>query len=63
MNVPKNFEKSNINLKRWSEIQVPGECQMQGYAIKHDKPFVYKKEIGIPAYFENKDIVLCFDGV
>jgi len=63
MNVPESFEKSNTNLKQWSDIQVPGECQMQGFAIKHDKPFVYKKEIEIPAYFESKDIILCFDGV
>ena len=33
----------------WKEINVPGECMMQGFPIRHDKPFVYAKELFIPA--------------
>jgi len=47
----------------WKNIQVPGECMMQGFPIKHDKPFVYKKQIEIPADYEGKKTMLQFDGV
>ncbi len=58
----------NINLKRsdslkWNDIEVPGECMMQGYPIKHDEPFTYMKEITIPADFKNKMVKLRFEGV
>lgn len=49
--------------KDWKDIQVPGECMMQGCPIEHDKPFVYKKEFEIPADFEKKMIKLRFEGV
>lgn len=48
---------------KWTTIKVPGEVAMQGYAIKHDKPFVYKKEFVIPADYSNRNIILRFDGV
>ena len=57
------FENNDMNMEGWHDIQVPGECQMQGFAIKHDKPFVYNKEFEVPAHFINQDIFLCFDGV
>ena len=58
----KDFQK-NDHFEEWDDIQVPGECMMQGFAIKHDIPFVYKKSILIPADFINKKILLQFDGV
>ena len=47
----------------WKEIQVPGECMMQGLPIKHNEPFAYKKMFEIPADFKNKVIKLRFEGV
>ncbi len=47
----------------WKDIQVPGECMMQGFSIKHDQVFVYKKSIDIPDDYNGKLIVLQFDGV
>ena len=47
----------------WSDIQVPGEVAMQGYAIEHDKPFFYRKKLVVPSNYEGKRIVLRFDGV
>ncbi len=48
---------------QWKDLEVPGECMMQGVPIKHDQPFVYKKSIDIPGDFEDKIIMLQFDGV
>lgn len=49
--------------KGWKDIQVPGECAMQGFAIEHDKPVLYRKSVHIPADFAGKDVILRFDGV
>lgn len=57
------FWKIDILNEEWKDIQVPGECMMQGYQIKHDIPFVYKKRIDVPTDFLNKTIFLQFDGV
>lgn len=48
---------------RWTTIKVPGEVAMQGFAIEHDKPFMYKKTFTVPADYNGKRIVLRFDGV
>lgn len=48
---------------RWTTIRVPGEVAMQGFAIKHDEPFFYKKEFEVPADYAGKCLILRFDGV
>lgn len=48
---------------RWTSIRVPGEAAMQGYAIRHDRPFFYKKELTVPAGFAGHRTILRFDGV
>lgn len=48
---------------KWSSISVPGEAAMQGYAIEHDKPFIYRKSVAVPADYAGKRIMLRFDGV
>lgn len=48
---------------KWTTIQVPGEVAMQGYAIEHDKPFMYRKSFTVPADYAGKRVVLRFDGV
>lgn len=47
----------------WNVIQVPGEAAMQGYAIRHDEPFVYKRTFTVPADYAGKRVILRFDGV
>jgi len=47
----------------WKPIQVPGEPMMQGFVIKHDKEFCYRKIIQIPKDFAGKPIVLRFNGL
>lgn len=48
---------------KWTTIQVPGEVAMQGYAIEHDKPFMYRKSFTVPADYAGKRTILRFDGV
>ncbi|MEN8224839.1 MAG: sugar-binding domain-containing protein, partial [Bacteroidota bacterium] len=58
----KFWELEDLN-DEWKDILVPGECMMQGFPIKHDIPFVYKKKIPIPGDFNEKTVILQFDGV
>jgi beta-galactosidase len=55
--------KTGSDSIHWYEIEVPGECMMQGIPIKHDQPFVYSHEINIPSDFEGKLIKIRFEGV
>lgn len=48
---------------KWQSIQVPGEAAMQGFAIRHDEPFYYKRQMNVPASFIGKRVILRFDGV
>lgn len=48
---------------KWTHIQVPGEAAMQGYAIEHDKPFLYRKSFTLPADYAGQRTILRFDGV
>jgi hypothetical protein len=50
-------------LDGWSDIQVPGEPMMQGFAVKHDRPFALRKEFFVPFDFEGQTIKLRFEGV
>ncbi|MFC2096897.1 glycoside hydrolase family 2 TIM barrel-domain containing protein [Bacteroidota bacterium] len=63
INPPEEFWKLEVLNEEWKDIKVPGECMMQGFPIKHDKPFVYKKSIEIPGDYSDKIILLQFDGV
>ena len=48
---------------KWEKIQVPGEVAMQGYAIKHDTPFFYRRSFHVPIDFKDHTVILRFDGV
>jgi beta-galactosidase len=48
---------------KWTKVEVPGEVAMQGYAIEHDKPFLYRKRIVVPKEYAGKRVILRFDGV
>jgi len=63
MEPPENFWLDSIDFQNWPGIQVPGECQMQGFAIKHDQPFVYKHPFTVPEDYLGKQIFLNFHGV
>jgi len=63
MEPTENFWMNKANFQDWSEIKVPGECQMQGFPIKHDQPFVYKTNFQVPPDYEDKKIFLDFHGV
>jgi len=58
-----NFWTLDTLSEKWKNINVPGECAMLGFAIKHDNPFAYIKHINIPSDYKNKKIVVQFDGV
>ncbi len=55
--------ENSVDFEDWSDIRVPGECQMQGFAIQHDTPYIYKKQFDIPADYRGKQIHLNFYGV
>lgn len=63
INPPEKFWENTIDFQNWSDIKVPGECQMQGFAIKHDQPYVYKHQFLVPKDFNSKLILLNFYGV
>lgn len=63
LNPPRNFWEDSVDFNDWPDIQVPGECQMQGFAIKHDQPYVYKLQFDIPEDYNDKQISLNFYGV
>ena len=51
------------NSGHWSDIQVPGEAAMQGFAIEHDKTYSYKRSVIVPSDYAGKCSVLRVDGV
>ncbi len=63
MSPPEKFWDNELDLQSWSDIQVPGECQMQGFAIQHDIPYVYKKQFEVPPDYIGNQIFLYFYGV
>ncbi len=63
MDPPAEFWNNDVDFQGWADIQVPGECQMQGMAIKHDQPFVYKNEFLVPNDYKGKQVRLIFYGV
>jgi beta-galactosidase len=63
MDPPEAFWENGTDFSQWPDIKVPGECQMQGFAIRHDRPYVYKRTFTIPADYAGKQIYLVFHGV
>lgn len=47
----------------WNKIMVPGEAMMQGFKIKHDTAFVYRKKIKITENTKGKRHAVRFNGV
>ncbi len=63
MTPPVDHWENSVDFQDWPDIKVPGECQMQGFAIQHDNPYVYKRSFEVPEDFEGKQINLNFYGV
>jgi beta-galactosidase len=63
MTPPEKSWENSVDFQNWPDIQVPGECQMQGFAIKHDQPYAYKTQFKIPSDYDGKQIQLDFYGV
>ena len=63
MNPPENFFMNEVSSSGWKDILVPGECAMQGFAIRHNTSYVYKTLIVIPSDYAGKVIKLRFEGV
>ncbi len=63
MEPPDSFWENSVDFQNWPDIQVPGECQMQGFAIRHNTPYVYKKKFVVPEDYDGKHIQLNFYGV
>jgi len=63
LDLPNEFWKQTTLETDWRDVKVPGEVMMQGFSIKNDVPFAYKKEISIPVDFSGKHIYVQFDGV
>lgn len=60
---PPEFWRNEVSADGWPSIEVPGECLMQGFEIRHDVGYPYKTKIDIPADFAGQRILLRFDGV
>ena len=63
MNPPENFFSNEVSSESWRDIKVPGECAMQGFAVRHNRPFVYKKSFKVPVDYAGKMVKLKFEGV
>ena len=55
-----NWNKSGL---LWNKIIVPGEPAMQGYPVKHNTWYAYRKIIDIPQDYSGTNIVVRFNGV
>jgi len=60
---PKDFWSERADPASWSDIEVPGECLMQGFKIRHNVGYPFKRSIEIPEDFAGHRILLRFDGV
>jgi beta-galactosidase len=60
---PKDFWSEDVDPSSWEDIEVPGECLMQGFKIRHNFGYVYKTQVDIPADFAGYRMILRFDGV
>lgn len=57
------FWNNTVDPSSWDNIQVPGEAVMQNFDVQLNHEYAYKKEIDVPADFEDKTVVLRFEGV
>lgn len=63
LRLPVRFWSNDADPSGWDDIQVPGECTMQGFQIARDTEYPFKRAVEIPADFKGSKIFLRFDGV
>jgi Glycosyl hydrolases family 2, TIM barrel domain/Glycosyl hydrolases family 2, sugar binding domain/Glycosyl hydrolases family 2 len=63
LNPPARFWSNEAAPAGWDDIEVPGECTMQGFEIARDTEYPFKRAVLIPADFKGKKIFLRFDGL
>jgi beta-galactosidase len=60
---PENFWSNDVRTDDWAEIEVPGECLMQGFNIEPNTGYPFRRQVSIPRDFAGNRIYLRFDGV
>lgn len=58
-----NYDFSNTDSGKWVSAAAPGSLIMQGFDIKNNKEYYYRKIIEIPDNYKNQNIHLRFEGV
>lgn len=61
--ITQDFDFSSLAAKAWKQVIVPGELVMQGFSIKNNTEYYYRRGVDIPADFTGKRILIRFDGV
>lgn len=60
---PETYSAETMVKTHWLKVKVPGGLMMQGFPIRHDSTYLYKKQFEVPADFMGHKILLRFDGV
>jgi hypothetical protein len=60
---PAEFWKPNLDVSKWSPIEVPSELAMLGFDISPDVEYPCRRMVQIPGEFANHRIIIRFDGV
>lgn len=63
MTPPKTYAAESLSKANWEKVIVPGGLMMQGFPIRHDSAYLYKKQFEVPTDFIGNKILLRFDGV
>ena len=57
------FDFTGWNGRAWKPIRVPGEPAMQGFDIKNNEEYYYRRIVTVPKDWAGKRVLLRFDGV
>jgi len=60
---PSGFNKQKELLKKWNNINVPGEWVMQGFHVKPGRPAVYARTFVLPSDWKGKTVMLRCDAI
>lgn len=60
---PAEFWKPDLDVSKWSPIEIPSELVMQGFDISPDVEYPCRRALQIPGEFANHRIFIRFDGV